>query len=39
MCEGEVIISFHPQTNGQTKQVNQILEQYLWCTTNYHQDN
>jgi hypothetical protein len=23
----------------QTKQVNQILEQYLWCTTNYHQDN
>jgi hypothetical protein len=25
--------------NGQTKRVYQVLEQYLWCTTNYHQDN
>jgi len=25
--------------NGQTKWVNQVLEQYLRCTTNYHQDN
>jgi hypothetical protein len=31
--------TFHPQTNGQTKWVNQNLEQYLNCTTNYHQDN
>jgi hypothetical protein len=25
--------------DGQIKQVNQVLEQYLRCTTNYHQDN
>jgi hypothetical protein len=25
--------------DGQTKRVNQVLEQYLWCTTNYNQDN
>jgi len=31
--------TFHPQINGQTKRVNQILEQYLQCTINYHQDN
>jgi hypothetical protein len=30
---------FHPQTVGQMKRVNQILEQYLQCMTNYHQDN
>jgi hypothetical protein len=38
--EGEVVVNpFHPQTNGQTKWVNQVLEQYLQCTTNYHQNN
>jgi hypothetical protein len=31
--------TFHPQTYGQTKRVNQVLEHYLWCITNYHQDN
>jgi hypothetical protein len=30
---------YHPQTDGQTKRVNQVLEQYLRCTINYHQDN
>jgi hypothetical protein len=32
-------LAFHPQTNGQMEQVNQISEQYLRCTINYHQDN
>jgi hypothetical protein len=31
--------TFHPQTNGQTKWVNQNLEQYVCYTTNYHQEN
>src|SRR5882724_10415231 len=30
--------AYHPETNGQTKQVNQILEQYLWVYINYQQD-
>ncbi|MBW0516585.1 hypothetical protein O181_056300, partial [Austropuccinia psidii MF-1] len=30
--------SFHPETDGQTERVNQILEQYLWSYLSYHQD-
>jgi len=30
---------FHFETNGQIGRVNQVLEQYLRCMTNYHQDN
>jgi hypothetical protein len=31
--------AYHPQTDRQTERVNQVLEQYLHCTINYHQDN
>ena len=31
--------SYHPQTDGQTKQVNQEVEQYLQVFVNYHQDD
>ncbi|MBW0535640.1 hypothetical protein O181_075355 [Austropuccinia psidii MF-1] len=30
--------SFHPETDGQTERVNQILEQYLQMYFSYHQD-
>ncbi|MBW0521663.1 hypothetical protein O181_061378 [Austropuccinia psidii MF-1] len=30
---------YHPETDGQTKRVNQILEQYLWMYVSYHQDD
>jgi hypothetical protein len=31
--------AYHPQTDGKIERVNQILEQYLRCSINYHQEN
>lgn len=37
--EGAPSTAYHPQTNGQTKRVNQEIEQYLCLFINYHQSD
>ncbi|MBW0585824.1 hypothetical protein O181_125539, partial [Austropuccinia psidii MF-1] len=35
----ELSTAYHPETDGQTERVNQILQQYLWMYVSYHQDD
>jgi hypothetical protein len=37
--EGNLSMVYHPQTDGQTEQVNREVEKYLWMFTNYQQDD
>ena len=37
--ETKLLTAFHLQTNGQTKQMNQELEQYLWFFVDHRQKN
>ena len=37
--ETRLLISFHSQTDGQTKRINQKLEQYLWFFVDHRQKN
>ncbi|MBW0586487.1 hypothetical protein O181_126202 [Austropuccinia psidii MF-1] len=35
----DLLTAFHPETDGQTERLNQILAQYLWMYVTYHQDD
>ncbi|MBW0469307.1 hypothetical protein O181_009022 [Austropuccinia psidii MF-1] len=35
----DISTAFHPETDGKTERVNQILEHYLWIYVSYHQDD
>src|SRR5882724_1379430 len=37
--KANLLTAYHPETDGRTEQVNQILEQYLWVYINYQQDD
>ena len=37
--KANLLTAYHPKTNGQTEQVNQIFEQYLHIFVNYQQDD
>jgi len=37
--ESTMSIAYYPQTDRQTEQVNQVLEQYLWCYVDYNLSN
>ncbi|MBW0518925.1 hypothetical protein O181_058640 [Austropuccinia psidii MF-1] len=39
MISRDLSTAFHPETDGQTERVNQILEQYLCMYVSYHQDD